>query len=156
MGKIINPAGFLWAAVGILLCLGSVSLRLGTFQRPGPGFMPFLSGLAMVSLGFILVFNKPTQNLNKNGHFSFIKYLLKENRNKFILPLCLLFAYIMLFDFLGFVSASFLFLFAMFKMKDRRWLLPLLLSASVVLTSYFFFCVWLKAQFPKGISIIGI
>lgn len=155
MGKVINPSGFLWVALGIFLCIGSLSLRLGDFQRPGPGFMPFLSGLAMLILGSISIFIKAPQELVNTEEIAGERALSRKKIRSFWVPLSLLFAYIMLLEPLGFLLATFLFLFSLFKLKDKRWLAPLIFSAVVVLVSYLFFSVWLKAQFPKGIFKIG-
>jgi putative tricarboxylic transport membrane protein len=117
--------------------------------------MSFFSGLAMILLGSISLFFKEPQELANTEEIKAERALSRKKIRRFWVPLSLLFAYIVLLEPLGFLLATFLFLFSLFKLKDKRWLPPLIFSAVVVLVSYLFFSVWLKAQFPKGIFHIG-
>jgi len=47
--------GLIWVLLGIVICAGSASLKLGDFRTPGPGFMPFFAGLSLGIFGFILM-----------------------------------------------------------------------------------------------------
>jgi hypothetical protein len=156
MGKYLNLGGLPWVVLGVCLCWGAVSLRVGNLHRPGPGFMPLLSGLALLFLGAILTFTKTARADDTTQERTGKIVWSRERFRMWITPVLLLVAYIILFEPLGFIPATFFFLLALFKLKDKRWLMPVAFSAIVVVVSYLFFSVWLKAQFPKGILNIGV
>jgi hypothetical protein len=53
---------------------------------------------------------------------------------------------------LGFLLATFFFLFALFKfVEPKKWLMPFSLSLTSVILSHLVFNVWLRCQFPRGI-----
>lgn len=49
--------GMIWFVLGVGMCIASIKLNLGDFHKPGPGFMPFLSGFFLGVFGLILIFS---------------------------------------------------------------------------------------------------
>ncbi len=144
--------GLIWFFLGIALCLGSVRLNLGEFHRPGPGFMPFLSGALLGLFGLLLTFADIFQRSWEEKKAEIREVLLKKNARQLLYTFSILLAYGLLFEPLGFFVATFLFFFTLFKLKSpKRWLMPLIISGSSVIVSYLIFCVWLKCQLPRGI-----
>ena len=143
--------GFIWLLLGALLCIGSIPLNLGGFHKPGPGFMPFLTGAILILLGLILMFSGSKEA--KVGEGSPGKgFWGGKNWKNVLIPWLSLFGYLLLLEPLGFLPTSFLFLFLLFKLtKPRRWLEPFLFSVAAVAVMYFVFSVWLRIPFPKGI-----
>jgi hypothetical protein len=41
-----------WIAVGVVFFLGGIGANVGTFRRPGPGFLPAIMAGAVICLGF--------------------------------------------------------------------------------------------------------
>jgi len=152
MKKYDRVGGLIWTILGILLCIGSVQLRLGNFNKPGPGFIPFLSGAFLILFGLILTLVTFLKESGEEEKTRNEKIWVKENWKRIFYPLFALFGYILLLDHVGFLITTFLFLFFLFKLTvPKRWTMPLILSGGTVVLSYLIFSVWLKCQFPKGI-----
>jgi putative tricarboxylic transport membrane protein len=143
--------GCIWLVVGLALSIASVKLHLGNLHKPGPGFLPFLSGACLALCGLILMLSPLAKGATEES--GRIQGVWGKSRwKKFLLPLLILTGYVLLLDTLGFPFASFLFLFFLFKMTDpRKWFMPLFLAGSTVVLSYLLFSVWLQCQFPKGV-----
>jgi len=152
MGKYDRIGSFLWLGLGAALCIGSIQIRLGSFHRPGPGFMPFLSGSSMMLFGAILMASTLRRANSERGETKNEKLWTKENWMGFSLTLLALFGYALLMDSLGFYTTTFLFLFFLFKLTEpKKWLMPLFLAGASAVLSYLIFSVWLMSQFPGGV-----
>jgi putative tricarboxylic transport membrane protein len=139
--------GLTWFLLGFAYCLGAIKYKLGTFQVPGPGFVPFLAGGLLALLGLALFIStslKARSSIKEN-------LWEKEKARYFLFPLLALLCYALLLERLGFLLDTFLFLLFLFKMaKPKIWLLPVVLSALIVTIAHFLFSVFLQSQFPKG------
>jgi putative tricarboxylic transport membrane protein len=146
--------GFVWLVLGACFCIGSFKLKIGGLHNPGAGFIPFLVGSLLITLGLIMgvsnLFRPRTRMEERGGRKSG-----RENlKNLFVpfLTLLILVGYVILLEPLGFLLSTFIFLFLLFKISaPHTWLLPIGLSMSTVIVSYLLFSVWLQSQFPKGI-----
>jgi len=144
----------IWVALGTSQCIEAVRLRLGNLHRPGPGFLPFISGILLGVFGLILMFSSVSKVTGGDGESNGRKMWVKGNSKRLLLTLFALFAYALSFETLGFLIATFLFLFFLFKLTEpKRWVGPLVFSGMTVVLSYLIFCVWLKSTFPAGILI---
>jgi len=144
--------GFIWFLLGVALCLGSIKLRLGDFHRPGPGFMPFLSGSLLILLGLILIFSTISKGGAEKSELRGRRLWVKENWKNIVFTLLILFTYLLLFNPLGFILSTFLFFFFLFKLNaPKKWLMPLAFSGVAVFLSHLIFSVWLRCPFPRGI-----
>lgn len=147
--------GLVWVLLGIGICLGSVKLKLGDLHIPGPGFLPFLSGVSLGIFGLILTFSAAFAKSGEGEEAAYEESRAKWERKKFLNPLItllILFAYLVLLDPLGFILTTFICLFFWFKLSaPKKWLMPLILSVSASVLSYLLFSVWLQCQFPKGL-----
>lgn len=154
MGRHDRVGGLIWTVLGILICIGSVKLRLGNFHKPGPGFMPFLSGVLLGLFGLILMFSTLLKRLEEEEEIKDRKIWVKGNWKNFLFSLSALFGYVLLLEPIGFILTTFLFLFFLIKIiEPKGWLMPLIISGATVTSSYLIFTLWLKLQFPKGIFI---
>ena len=141
--------GLFWSILGTIICILSVKLRIGTLYKPGPGFTPFLSGAVLVVSGLILMLSTLSKQYMEEEMGIF---LMKGGKKDSLFTLLALFVYIILLEPIGFLITTFFVLLFLFKLTDtKRWLAPLVLSASSVILSYLVFSVWLKLQFPKGL-----
>ncbi len=52
-----------WLAAGLAIAVYSRKYGLGTLSSPGPGFLPFLTGLAIAGLALVVFF----QQFSKTG-----------------------------------------------------------------------------------------
>ena len=146
--------GLVWVVLGILMCIGAIKLKLGTFRTPGPGFLPFLSGALLGIFGLILTFPTTFAKLGERKEAKSEEPSVVWNWKKLINPflvLLILFVYILLLEPLGFVFTTFICMLFLFKLSEpRKWLKPLILSVSTSILSYLVFSVWLQCQFPRG------
>ena len=142
----------IWVALGTTQCIESIRLRLGNLHRPGPGFLPFISGILLGVFGLVLVFSSISRKTRGNEESQGKKIWVKGNARRVLLTLFALFVYALSFEFLGFLIATLIFLFFLFKLGEpKRWMTPLVVSGVTVILSYLIFCVWLKSTFPAGI-----
>lgn len=148
--------GLIWFIAGLVTSIGALKLELGVLEKPGPGFMPFLLGLALAVLGLVLMLMAVITHLTTEQGERKEEVFERDNLTRLLFVVAILLGYIVLFDYVGFVSSSFLFFFLLLKyLTPKKWLEPLIISGSAVLISYLVFCVWLKAQLPGGIFNIG-
>jgi|SRR4030042_1897274 len=142
-------SGFFWLIISILACVESIKSGIGTFRFPGPGFLPFWSGVVLGTFAIILV----TTDILKKKVGPKNKNLWKGKKwSNVILVLVSLFAYALLVPGLGYLITTFglmVFLFSLIG-KPRLWIQGV--SALItVLATYIIFYVWLNVQLPKGI-----
>jgi putative tricarboxylic transport membrane protein len=149
--------GLAWVGLGLMVCVESIRLHLGSVREPGPGFMPFLTGCLLALSGFVLtmvnilqrVYRKePPQDQDKDAFEG------TDSRGFLITSLVVssLLAYSLVLNYGGFLLTSFLFLFFLLKLLyPRRWFMPLLVSSITVFVCYLVFLHWLQCQFPRGI-----
>ncbi len=141
--------GIFWFLVGVALCYGSVGLRLGTLHRPGAGFMPFVSGVALCLFGLGLVISTSRGRGREEEERGF--KLVFQYRKTLVL-IAILIAYASLLEYVGFLLTAFLFLFLLFKLSSPgKWAMPVVFALTAALITYIAFAKWLMVQLPKGI-----
>ncbi len=139
----------LWLLVGFLICYGSYRLDIGTPSSPGPGFIPFLSGIlsAGSSLSILLL-----GILRRSKNQQIEKSALTFRLLKSVFPLFLsLVAFMFLLDFLGFTLCTLLFMgFLLRVIGSQNWKTVILGSLSITLGACTLFQWILKCQLPTG------
>ena len=136
--------GFLFALFSLYVCVESVRLGLGTYHRPGPGFLSFLAGiiLGVLSLALIsLVLFRSTE-----------KAQVWHNRDQILMVFLAMLGFTLLLEWLGFILTAFLLIGFLLKVVERRgWGFSLGVALVVAGASYVVFDLWLRAQLPAGI-----
>jgi len=108
--------------------------------------------MLLVLFGLILVFFSISKAMGGEEDSNGKKMWVKDKSKRLLLTLFALLVYALSFEILGFLIATFIFLFFLFKLTEpKRWVMPLVLSGITVILSYLIFCVWLKSTFPAGI-----
>ena len=136
-----------WLVIGLAIAFFSLKYGLGSLSSPGPGFLPFLTGLAMIGLSLTVFFQQLAQkgrermrDLWKQGHWPSI-----------VMVLGALVLYALFFNFLGFIVATFLLIvFLLRVMEPMGWIKVLFVAVCASGGSYIVFQFWLEAQLPKG------
>lgn len=137
-----------WLGMGALLGMGSLKLQVGTLSEPGPGFLPLLSGVLLCAASLIHLF----QLRNSRDAASLISSWKEVHWQRGVLVVGGLVAYALTVEYLGYLLTTFLLMFVLFSLYDRkRWGLAIGGSLVVISVTYLIFCVWLKVQFPAGI-----
>ena len=151
--------GSLWLLLGVVLCVSSNSIGLGSFRTPATGFFPFLIGAFMALFGLVLLVTGGGKKIRIGrdpGKDVTVPTAERTLRlHDLIVPaatLTILVAYVVLLEWLGFLLTTFLCLLGLFKLSYRdRWLMPLFFSGTAVTVSYLVFVLWLRNPFPIGI-----
>lgn len=140
--------GIFFLALSVYVCAMSLRLNLGTLHKPGPGFIPFWSGVLLGVLTLIMLI----QDLRFHQASDREKKEEKTNWKPIILTLAALFVTIFIFEYLGFVVSTVLFVGFLFKGVEKKgWLATLVASFALALASHYIFKVLLEAELPKGI-----
>ncbi len=136
-----------WVVIGLAIAFYSGKYGLGTFSNPGPGFVPFLSGLALTGLAIVVFF----QQLSRQERDKLKDLWIHKHWLTMMMVMGALIVYTILFTFLGFLLDTFLLTaFLLRVMEPLSWKKVLAGSISTAVGSYVVFQLWLEAQLPTG------
>jgi len=122
-------------------------IGLGSLSDPGPGFLPFWSGVFLGGLSIVLY----VQSALKRQQEGKASWLPKEQWLNLVLVLAAMFVYAMLIEEAGFLVSTVLLMFFLFKvMGGMRLSWAAVGSILFSVMSYIIFYLWLKVQLPKG------
>ena len=142
-------SGFFWLGISVFVCVESYQSDIGSFQFPGPGFLPFWAGIALGSFALILL---AKTWLEKEEEIKISDLWRGKEWDKVILVLISLLMYAILLPRLGYLIATLGLLTLLFCVKGKQRLLIHGVSALItVLATYIVFFVWLKVPLPRGI-----
>lgn len=144
-------SGFVWVAIGLFFCVGGV--RYGVFYAgsPGPGFLAFIGGIILSSLGLVVLIS--TCRSVKDGTEEMENFFPEKDsfRKVFfaILGLCL---YALTFEYLGLLFTTFfIIIFLLRFIEPLKWRTVWIIAILTAISFYLLFQVALKIPFPKGI-----
>lgn len=139
-----------WAVVGVFFCVGGLNYGLKQSGIPGPGFLPFLAGLILVSLSLLLFLST---FLRKTGAVSEGKALSpsREGLRKIIQALLSLCFYVLAVEQLGFFMTAFLFMVLILRLEPRKWIFIVPCALGSTAFFYILFKVVLGVPLPRGI-----
>ena len=143
-------ASILGLGLGLLLAISSLRLDFGEWNQPGPGFMPFLSGMLLITLCFIYgvraIWSRDEEYNKSESPWP------KQNLRKLINLLASLFIFTLFLTTLGYVLSTLFLMFFLFRlMEPEKWYISVIKAALIVLITHIVFEKWLMVQFPKGI-----
>jgi hypothetical protein len=142
-------SGLFWLVISVLVCVESIRMGIGSFQSPGPGFLPLWSGVAVGTLA-ILLWVISTLKKEEGGK---IRNLWKEMKwSKVILVAASLLIYSTILPRFGFLITTFGLMTLLFSIveRSRLWIQATIALVTVMVT-YITFYWWLGVQLPKGI-----
>jgi len=137
---------------GIVISIYAVNYGLGGSRAPGPGFLPFLTGVSLILLSLaLLIPSYKDRTAEKRVPF----FPEANSSKKVILATSGLLCYGLALEYLGYILTTFLFMIFMLKvLQSQKGLTALLWSFLTAATFYLLFEIVLKSQLPKG--ILGI
>lgn len=145
-------AAVCWMILGCVICIWSATFPFGTREAQGPAIFPFGSGLALILLGSILLFQRGGKSPTISKQ---IPPQPIEQRSGFLrvgLCFCSMLCAAVLFDVLGFLPTTFcLSLVLMRAIQPRTWRIDLFYTVVFALGSYLLFKVLLKTTLPTGL-----
>ncbi len=136
-------SGLFWLAVAVFAVVQGFALKLGTLNRPGPGFFPFWSGVVLGLLSLVLLVKSLTK---RDARFS-----SGLRSSKLLVVVGALLGYLVLLEPLGFVAVTFLFLLLLFRLERRGWVFSAVSALVGTFSAYALFQLWLKTQLPVGL-----
>ena len=136
--------GLLLALFSLYVCVESARLGLGTYQRPGPGFLPFWAGVTLGILSPVLVLQGFFRRMEKGQAW--------QNLGRILLVFLAMLGFTLLVEWLGFILTAFLFIWFLLKVVERRgWGFSIGVALVVTGASHVVFDLWLSAQLPAGL-----
>ncbi len=140
-----------WLLTGILICEESWRINLGEFRNPGPGFLPFGTGLILSGLAAAILARN--FRVTRGGDKAF--WAARNRWPKIFLTLGCIFVYAALLDILGFLLTTFLVMGFMFRViEPQRWRTVIAGAFLSAVIAYFIFYAWLQVELPTG--VLGI
>ena len=135
-------------AFGIFLSLMAFKLGLGAMSDPGPGFLPFYTGV-IISLLSLLNLGRLTRLGRVNEDPAAISPAISCKRAVYVV--LILFFYSILLEKLGYLITTFLAMLLLFSFYERkRWWVAAVGSIIVTVITYVVFHVLLNVQLPEG------
>jgi len=137
-----------WVFIGLIISIVSFRYQVGTFNSPGPGFMPLFAGLAVTFCGFVGLGKTVLETQGKTG---WRPVLRGYHWGKALIILLSLLVYALLLERVGFFICTAFFIGFLFRIiKPLKW--PVVIGGSLLVTvaAYGIFELWLQSQLPKG------
>lgn len=140
--------GVFFLGVGILFAVYSRTVDIGTMEEPGPGFLPFASGILLAVMAAILV-GKAFFTESEKGERYFPK---PDSWKRVSMVIAALILYNFLLRPLGFILVTFLFVaFLVRCIFPQTWLRSIVTAALSTAGAQLVFARLLEIQFPKGL-----
>jgi putative tricarboxylic transport membrane protein len=139
-----------WVLLGIGICIESIRLQLWNPAGPGSGFIPFLTGLLIGIIGFLLFLSEWSKGSKQEEAGKFWENPIARNRVFYLLAsLCFM---ALLMRKLGFLLSSiFITIFMIRVIEPRRWSTLIFVSVVSCLSIYFLFKYAMQINLPKGL-----
>jgi putative tricarboxylic transport membrane protein len=141
-------SSIIWMALGILFVAGSWQQGLMRRGVPGPGFLPFFSGLALIFVSlFVFIPALGQGKKTRVGNF----FPERDSLRKLLLGLAALVSFGVAMEYAGYLLTTFLFMFFVIRiMEKKRWQIVGLVALLTAVLSYLLFVVLLEVQLPRG------
>jgi len=134
--------------VSVLICIEALKLGFGSMKEPAAGFMPFIAGLIM---GFLAAADLISGLMGAWKDYADESAWKQTSWPKLASTIAVLFAYALLFRFLGFIADTFLLLMFFVQVMGRKsWLLTVAISGLTTGVFYLVFKTFLECQLPSG------
>jgi len=142
-------SSLIWILLGALFTVGGLQQGLMRRGVPGPGFLPFLSGVALVLVSLFVLLPALVQARETARRAFFPE---RESFRKVAIALAALFGFGIAMEYLGYLITTFLFMLVLGQIIERRgWGGVLALASGTAVISYLLFVVLLEVQLPKGV-----
>jgi putative tricarboxylic transport membrane protein len=134
-----------WIIFSGAIALEAWRLGFGSFVRPGPGFVPFLAGAVMGGLAVIALIQSILERSAAERVFD------GRELRRVLLMIAALIVYVLIWNFLGFVVATFLLLLFLYRVVEPlRWRTVFIAAALTLMAAYLLFSTLLGARLPIG------
>ena len=135
-------------SVGIFFSLYGRTVEIGTWNEPGPGFLPFWSGVTLAVMAFFLLLGS-----FKRREWPLMPpfFPLADSWKRVLIAFVSLIAYVLLLNPLGFTLVTFLFVaFLIRTVFPQSWTRTLVMAVATAILSRLLFINFLETQLPLG------
>lgn len=147
MKKLNFISSAFWLLIGLLICEESWRINLGEFHNPGPGFLPFGTGLILGALALAVLVKSLRMKTVVDKAF----WAERGRWPKVFLALASIFVYGLLLEPLGFPLTTFLAMGFLFRViEPQRWKTVIMGAFFSAVAAYLIFETWLQVELPKG------
>ena len=144
-------SGLVGLAVSIFVVWSGYSLKLGTINDPGSGYVMFYAGLLMIVFSLIMLYGAV-----KDGGPTFLSLWRDVLWTKPLLVIGLLVAFTLVFETLGFLASTTILLIALLRVIDPvPWMRAIPIALLVPFICWYVLQKLLLIQLPSGILGIG-
>jgi hypothetical protein len=161
MSKSDNVTNLIVLALGIFVTYHSYySLRIGILISPGAGFLPFLCGLSLIALGIVwrlqTILIKSPPHAEPTGDPMVVDCEaepapLPVSRVKLCLAFVTTLVYACLFERIGFLAATLVFMLGWQMVVEReRWLKAIIITVLCTAAMYTLFSYLLHVELPSN------
>ena len=141
---------FIWMALGVVQCIESWRIGLGSVSEPAMGFIPFVLGMVIIGLSAVLLAESSLAMKKTSGRG--IRLWAGVNWKGIAWVTVLLLGYSLFLSRLGFLLATFfLMVFLLRTSGPLKWWVTLLIALLTSVLTYWVFGVWLSVPFPRGL-----
>lgn len=142
-------SGFFFLAVGIFFFVYARSVEIGTWNEPGPGFLPLWGGIILAAMSIALLMRTFWGRLPAITHSFFPR---SDSWKRVAATFAALIAYNFLLTPLGFTITTFLFIgFLVRFIFPQTWTRTLVVAGFSALAARLLFINFLETQLPKGL-----
>jgi putative tricarboxylic transport membrane protein len=141
-------SSIVWISLGGVFVIAALQQGLMHKGVPGPGFLPFFSGIALILFSlFILIPALGKRVEIMSGSF----FPERGSFRKLAFAVLALFAYGVALEYVGYLITTFVFIIHMARLiEPKSWLSVILMACATAVISNFLFVVLLDVQLPKG------
>jgi hypothetical protein len=144
--------GLFWMVLGMAICILAWKVQLGTFVRPGPGLVAFVTGLFLFIVGFIMILSQILPKISREEGFDLNLTFRNISWFRLAYTMALLFGYAGFLNLLGYLLTTFLLMWGLlYDPEKKNWALGFLTSVLITGGSYVVFDVWLRSPLPRGV-----
>ena len=144
-------SGLVGLALSIFIVWSGYSLKLGTINDPGSGYVMFYAGLLMIVFSLITLYGAI-----KDGGPTFMSLWRDVLWTKPLLVIALLIVFTLLFETLGFLVSTILLLIALLRVIDPvPWSRAIPIAVLVPVICWYVLVKLLLIQLPAGILPFG-
>jgi putative tricarboxylic transport membrane protein len=141
-------SGLFWLAVSLLVAVMAIDLGIGTFSKPGSGFIFFWSSVGLGVLSVILIIKSILRKGEATPLMDLWKGLTWGNA---VLAIGILFLYALILEKLGFVLSTFMLMIVLFGIGRSSYRVVIFSALITTILSFIIFRHFLEVHFPRGI-----
>jgi putative tricarboxylic transport membrane protein len=139
-----------WVGVGVAIVIASTRVSFGSWDQPGPGLLPLLTGIVTVVCASVIFFQSwlNGRGAKQKGEFSW----RTVDFRKVLIALASLVLYAFLLNRLGYLITTFFLMYSLLRLiAHLRRYVAISEAALATFLTYALFKLWLEVPLPRGL-----